>query len=224
MKDKTPERPALQVQWKTEKKLLTLEKIPVLELTLSYPQTLGGGAGGARINRYYQKLAQAWRSRWGRETYCWACIDLVRCREAGRRFHAWQACLEGEVRFQDADGLSIRMDAREIRGDGRPLQVSTGDNWTLPDGVPLPSGRCLPRKRRNRLVKELQAQGEARRAAGDCFLDRDFAQRLPRTLSPHRCCRTAEGWEFYIPQCVLAPAVEGVVTFSLSKGAPGTPV
>lgn len=221
MEKRSPERPALQIQWKTEQRVLTLERVPVLELTLSYPQAAGGGRGGARISRYYQKLAQVWQDRWGRETYWWACIDRV---QKGARFAPWTARLEGSVRFQNEDLLSIRMDAWETRGDGRPLQVSAGDNWQLPDGVPLPAGSCLPRRGRNRLIQALLAQGEARRAAGDCFLDRDFAQKLPRALSPRRCCRTEDGWEFYLPQCALAPAVEGVVTLSLSEGTADTPV
>ena len=66
MAAKTP--PALSVDWPEEKRLLTLEKVPVLELSLSYPRLSGGGRGGERISRYYAKLAQAWKSRWGRET------------------------------------------------------------------------------------------------------------------------------------------------------------
>ena len=49
-----------QVQWKEEKRVLTLEKIPVLEMDLSVPQLTGGGRGGERISRYYQRLAGAW--------------------------------------------------------------------------------------------------------------------------------------------------------------------
>ena len=109
----------------------------MLELELSVPQLTGGGRGGERISSYYQRLAGAWRSRWGRETYWNACLDLVRCREASRPFRPWAARLSGEVLFQDEGTLSIRMDAREVRGDGRPLQVRTGDLWKLPEGVPL---------------------------------------------------------------------------------------
>lgn len=110
------------------------------------------------------------------------------------------------------------MDAREVRGDGRPLQVRTGDLWKLPEGVPLPVRSYFPGDRRwwLHLTRKLREQGEARRAAGDCFLDPDFGVRLRRWLSPYRCCRTPEGLEFYIPQCTLAPSAEGVVTFSLS--------
>ena len=214
MEKRSPERPALQIQWKTEQRVLTLERVPVLELTLSYPQAAGGGRGGARISRYYQKLAQIWQDRWGRETYWWACIDRV---QKGARFAPWTARLEGSVRFQNEDLLSIRMDAREVRGDGRSLQVRTGDLWKLPEGVPLPVRSYFPGDRRwwLHLTRKLREQGEARRAAGDCFLDPDFGGRLRRWLSPYRCCRTPEGLEFYVPQCTLAPSAEGVVTFSL---------
>ena len=88
-----------QVQWKEEKRVLTLEKIPVLELELSVPQLTGGGRGGERISRYYQRLAGAWRSRWGRETYWNACLDLARCREVSRPFRPWAARLSGEVQI-----------------------------------------------------------------------------------------------------------------------------
>ena len=126
--------------------------------------------------------------------------------------------LSGEVLFQDEGALSIRMDAWEVRGDGRPLQVCTGDLWKLPEGVPLPVRSYFPGDRRwwLHLTRKLREQGEVRRAAGDCFLDPDFGVRLRRWLSPYRCCRTPEGLEFYIPQCTLAPSAEGVVTFSLS--------
>ena len=80
------ETSVLQVCWSEEKRLLTLEKAPVLELTLSRPQVTGGDRGGARINRWYQRLAAAWKCRWSRELYCMACLDFAACREAGRRF------------------------------------------------------------------------------------------------------------------------------------------
>lgn len=217
MAEKRGKEPLPQAQWKEEKRVLTLEKIPVLELDLSFPQLTGGGRGGERISRYYQRLAGAWRSRWGRETYWNACLDLARCREASRPFRPWAAELSGEVLFQDEGALSIRMDAREVRGDGRPLQVRTGDLWKLPEGVPLPVRSYFPGDRRwwLHLTRKLREQGEVRRAAGDCFLDLDFAGRLRCWLSPYRCCRTPEGLEFYLPQCALAPAAEGVVTLGL---------
>ena len=181
------------VLWQEERQTLSLQGEPVLEYALVRPQIRDGGRGGRRLDRYYQHLAEVWRRRWSRALYWHACLDLARCREQSRPFHPWQAHLEGRVLFQDQDSLSIRLDAEEVHGDGFP-----GDRrWWL------------------HLTRKLREQGEVRRAAGDCFLDPDFGPRLRQFLSPHRYCRTPEGLEFYVPQCALAPAAEGVVAFSL---------
>ena len=205
------------VLWQEERQTLSLQGEPVLEYALVRPQIRDGGRGGRRLDRYYQHLAEVWRRRWSRALYWHACLDLARCREQSRPFHPWQAHLEGRVLFQDQDSLSIRLDAEEVHGDGRPLRVRMGDVWSLPEGVPLPAGSCFPGDRRwwLHLTRKLREQGEVRRAAGDCFLDPDFGPRLRQFLSPHRYCRTPEGLEFYVPQCALAPAAEGVVAFSL---------
>lgn len=218
MADKAKKPSLPQVQWKEVKRVLTLEKRPVLEMNLSWPQIVGGGRGGERISRYYFRLAQAWQTRWGRETYWQACLDFAQAQEQSRLFHPWTAQLSGAVLFQDGETLSLRMDAWEIHGDGKPIQVRTGDIWKLPEGVPLPVGSYFPGRRRWRhhLIPMLQEQGERRREAGDCFLDADFSKKLHWVISPGRCSRTAEGLEFYAPQGVLAPAAEGVVTFTFS--------
>ena len=205
------------VLWQEERQTLSLQGEPVLEYALVRPQIRDGGRGGRRLDRYYQHLAEVWRRRWSRALYWHACLDLARCREQSHPVHPWQAHLEGRVLFQDQDSLSIRLDAEEVHGDGRPLRVRMGDVWSLPEGVPLPAGACFPGDRRwwLHLTRKLREQGEVRRAAGDCFLDPDFGPRLRQFLSPHRYCRTPEGLEFYVPQCALAPAAEGVVAFSL---------
>ena len=134
MAERRGKEPLPQVQWKEEKRVLTLEKIPVLELELSVPQLTGGGRGGERISRYYQRLAGAWRSRWSRENYWRACLDLARCREASRPFRPWTARLSGEVLFQDENTLSIRMDAREVRGTAGPSRCAPGICGSCPRG------------------------------------------------------------------------------------------
>ena len=207
---------AWEVRWKREHSTLKLQGEPVVEMELSWPQIVQSGAGSRRINRYYEHLTRQWRERWGRTIYWQACLELARCQREGESFSPWEVFLEGQVLFQDGGTLSIRMDAREIRGTGRPLRVCSGDIWMIPEGVPLPVRTYFPGDRRwwRHLVVKLREQGEARRSVGDCFLDLDFAQKLEQALSPHRCCRIPEGLEFYIPQCALAPAAEGIVTLT----------
>lgn len=211
-----------QVVWKREERELRLGRVPVLRLELSWPEIQRGEGGGRRVSRYYRRVAQSWRQRWTRTLYGRACLDFARAQEEGRAFRPWSARLEGQVTFQDGETLSLVQDAWEDWGDGRPLQVRTADLWTVPDGRPLAKGRCWPEGRgaRNKLLTDLTEQGEARRQSGDCFLDPDFAQRLPRALSWRRCARTQEGLEYYVPQGVLAVPVEGVVSFRAPVPAP----
>lgn len=208
------EGPGWLVVWKKEEKTLKLRGEPVLRVELSWPEIQRGGGGGKRVSRYYRRVVRTWRARWEKTLYCRACLDLAACRQAGRPFRCWSARLEGQVTFQDGETLSIVQDAWEDWGDGRPLQVRTADLWTLPDGRPLSRGRCWPQGRARRaLFAALAEQGEQRRKGGDCFLDENFAKKLPRALSWRRCARTEEGLEYYVPQGVLAVPVEGVVTF-----------
>lgn len=203
-----------QVVWKQEKRLLKLRGEPVLRLELSWPEIQRGGSGGRRVNRYYQQVVYAWKKRWEKTLYCRACLDLAACQDTGRTFRPWSARLKGEVTFQDGETLSVIQDAWEDWGDGRPIQVRTADLWTVPDGRPLSKGRCWPEGRaRRKLFQDLAEQGEQRRKNGDCFLDPDFAKKLPRALSWRRCARTEDGLEYYAPQGTLAVPVEGVVAF-----------
>lgn len=203
-----------QVVWKKEAKQLKLRGEPVLALDVSWPEVQRGGSGGRRVNRYYRQVVQTWRKRWEKELYCRACLELAACQEEGRVFHPWSARLEGQVTFQDEETISVVMDAWEDWGDGRPLQVRTADIWTVPDGRPLAKGRCWPeRKERRKMFAALAEQGEQRRNSGGCFLDPDFAKKLPKALSWRRCARIQEGMEYYVPQGVLAVPVEGVVAF-----------
>ena len=98
-------------------------------------------------------------------------------------------------------------------GDGRPLQVRTADIWTLPTG-----GRWQ-RDGAGRSGGAAEAVCAVGRAGGGAAEKRrlfpgcGLCQKLPKALSWHRCARTQEGMEYYIPQGVLAVPVEGVVTF-----------
>lgn len=206
--------PVWQVQWKKEEKQLKLGGKPVLKLELSWPEIQRGGRGGERINRYYRRVIRAWRERWEKRLYCCACLDWAARQEAGTGGRLWTARTEGRVTFQDEQMLSITMDAWEDCGDGRPIQVRTGDLWSLPQGRPVPKGDYWPgRKGRKALFALWEEQGESRRAQGDCFFDPDFRVRLHRALTWRRCARTQEGMEYYAPQGMLAVPVEGVVTF-----------
>lgn len=212
------------VLWREEKKTLTLCGEPVLEETLSWPEFEGKGRAARRMTGYYRRLVRACRLRWERESYCLACLRLAACREESRVFRPWQGELTGEVTLEGADLLSIRMELREVRGDGRPLLSRSGVTWDRRAGAPVPLGVLLPeRGRRRRLLEGIGQAGEGELRRGSCLLDPDWKEAARRGFRTSRFCLHPEGVELFYPQCFLAPAVEGVPSFRVAlAGAPWT--
>ena len=66
-----------------------------------------------------------------------------------------------------------------------------------------------------RLWQKLIRQGEERRQAGDCFLDRDWPGKAKAARPLRGWCLTEEGVEVSLPQCAAAPAAEGCPVFTL---------
>ena len=122
--------------------------------------------------------------------------------------------LTGEVAMEGADLLSIRMELREVRGDGRPLLSCSGVTWDWKAGAPVPLGMLLPeRSRRRQLLEGIRQAGEGELRSGSCLLDPDWKETARRKFRASRFCLRPEGIELFYPQCSLAPAVEGVPSF-----------
>lgn len=216
-----------EVVWREERKTLTLDGEPVLEYALSWPEVVGGGPGGRFITKYYARLAEVWRRRWGREVYILACLALAERRASSRPFTPWTGNLSGEVTFL-ADGLlSLRMDAAEVRGDGKPCLTTSGDVWRIREGAPCPVRELFPGDRgwKKSLAAQIVQQGNDRRAAGDCFLDQGWEARLSKLLPLGDCWLTEDGLALALPQCAAAPAAEGAPAFTvpLPPGAKNGP-
>lgn len=212
-----------RVVWETERRTLTLEGEPVLEYSLSWPRAEGAGLGGRWISRYYLRLAGQWRRRWEREVYWLACLELAARRERGKPFTPWTGELSGETALLEDGVVSLRFFGSETRGDGRPARVRWGDVWNLREGAPKPLRSLFQGKGKNRLWQRLVQQGEARRQAGDCFLDGDWIKKAKKARPLRGWCLTQEGVEVSLPQCAASPAAEGcpVFTLPLSDAAPG---
>lgn len=206
-----------EVIWQEERRTLTLEGEPVLEYTLSWPQVTGGGMGGRWISRYYDHMARVWRLRWQREVYWKACLELAERRAESRPFIPWRGRLAGEVALLENGRLSLRLEGEEIRGDGKPCRVRWGDVWNVREGAPCPLKEIFAGKRgwKKKLQKQIVQQGNRRRTSGDCFLDRDWEQKVRRLFPEQEYCLTPDGLEFAFPQGAIAPAAEGTPVFQI---------
>lgn len=210
-----------RVVWREEVQTLTLEGEPVLSYTLVWPEVEGAGLGGRWISRYYRRLAQVWRQRWQREVYWKACLELAQRRAAARPFTPWTGRLTGEVALWEGGLLSLRLEGEEVR-DGRPCRVRWGDVWRVKEGAPCTARELFGKRRgwKREAVRQLVQQGEARRAAGDCFLD-PMWEKAARRLPLRDLCLTPQGVEAALPQGAVAPAAEGTPVFLLQPGLPG---
>lgn len=210
----------IKVIWEEESRVLTLEGEPVLKYALSRPRVEGAGPGGRWISRYYAGLAGRWRRRWEREVYWRACLELAARREESKPFTPWTGELTGETALLRDGVLSLRFFGCEVRGDGRPARVRWGDVWKLREGAPKPLKELFGKRGWKReLWQSLCRQGEARRQAGDCFLDGDWPPKAKKARPLRGWCLTEEGVEVSLPQCAASPAAEGcpVLTVPLEE-------
>lgn len=189
-----------EVRWLEEEKTLTLTGEPVLACRYVWPET-----GHKKLDRYYRRVKAQWQLRWERTLYWDACLDLAEKRERSRPFEPWTARLLGETTYQDERLLSLYIEARERRGDGRTVYGRSGDIWEVRTGAPV----GVSRRGRKALWSGLRRMEEG-------VLDPDWEEKLGRFFSEKNVCLRPEGLEIWFPQCTIAPAAEGLPTF-LSK-------
>lgn len=210
------EQVALQLNWIERQISLTLEGESVLNLTLRRPELTGSGRRHKRINRYFKRFEGLWEKRWRRILYLAACVDLAQCRSHSHIFHPWSATLDGEGLLLPDGQLSIKMEAREVRWEGKPLFVRSCSLWDINEGTPL-GHKALGKKtftRKNMLKLTADAAANAKQL-GCFFPDTDYSVALKGCFEPNRFYKTEDGIEVFYPQAVLAPAQEGIPTFRL---------
>ncbi len=211
---------AWDITWIDKKQTLSAEDEAVLSYELYLPQLVGKKPALSRINQCYQKTARVWEQRWKERVFPAADQERQGRRAASRRFEAWHTWVKGEITELKEGILSVRMEAGETRGNGKPCLMRWGELWNLSTGVPCPVGDLFPgqRKWKQQTLAKILEQGRARRAAGDCFLDRDWEEKAGKLLLWQEPCLTERGLEFYLPQCSLTPAAEGTPVFVVSTG------
>lgn len=190
---------------------------PVLTTMLRRPTITDGRAGGRRMEEYYKKMAEHFRTRWEGGLMAAATADLAELRTASKPFVPWEASLDFHVPFQDENMVSICCDITEARGDKRPLAERTAVTWDLKSGAPRTLKSFLPGRRytRKKLLSELAAQAQSRLVSGESLLDPDCVSKLPSAFSPDRFYLTHQGIAIFFPMYSLGPFAEGIPTFHL---------
>lgn len=220
MKKKAEEQKnAVKLTFIEKKRILTAEGEPTLSYELRCPKLEGNAGALGRIDRYYRKTEAVWEKRWKDQLYRQACKELSARRAVSRQFTPWQCQLTGEVTKNDGVLLALRMEVREIRGDGRPCLLCWGDVWDMSTGAPCTvrdlwgGGKSWKRD----IIAQVLEQGSQRQKTGDCFLDAGWEKEVSRLLRGAEPGLTKDGLEFYLPQCAVTPPAEGIPTFTVRR-------
>jgi len=218
MKKKAEIQP--QLHWQEEQETLTLTGEPVVELSLCLPQLESGGRGGARINQYYEQVKKKVCTRWRRDLYFMACLDLVEKRDASRPFHPWQVALKGEGALLEGGLLSVRIECQEIRADRRALKSCDCTLWRIREGAPVSFKEWTKKSVPRRVLTAATREGLTALQKGGVFLHGDWETTFSRWMLLRRFYLTDEGLALFFPQCTIAPSVEGIITVPVSNLLP----
>lgn len=217
MKKERPE-PELTVELKREEWEWTLEGECVLRCALTRPELIGTWRGIKKINRYYSHVAEVWRSRWEKELFCWACLDLADRRAQGRPFRPWRVELTTQVTRQEGGLFSLWQEGREHWGYEKPVLLRRGDTWSLAEGVPRTLKSFYPGQRgwKRQILTQVKEQAQARLETGETLLDADCVHALRRSFAPENYYLTQDGAQVFFPMYTVASGGEGIPTFSVA--------
>lgn len=199
----------------------TVEDIPVLTASVAVPRPVPAeDRVSRRIHRYYQLQCRSYLR------YCERWL-LPQARAAYRE--ALEAsgplpCLRAELTYQvtcNRDGLwSLYTQSRETAVSGPSLLTRRGDTWDLREGYPVELSAFFPPRSGWKKTLLALASEEIRRQerSGVSRYHEGWRQLLRRRFNAQNYYLTEEGLAFFYPMYAIAPAAEGIPTFTLPYG------
>lgn len=191
-----------QKDWKEEGSVL-------LTISENRPRLKGENPALRKIDRYFDTLAQRWRTRWERH--------ILPEARAAWPVRPWTCSLDCHLTLLNEDYLSLWWEAREDTDPAHPRRIREGEVWRLADGMPLTLAQLIQGKRwRQTVLDQVSAQIRAQLDTGISLYYEDWPRLCRKHLSPHRCYLTETGPVVFFPFCSIAPALENFPTFPLS--------
>lgn len=204
----------------TEEKAWESDGVVVLRASVTLPQLAGRDMRVKRFNRYYRRFCRAYL------TYCAQTLlgeAASSCRAAQAVSAPWEAgraSLTFRIVHRAGDVLSIVCDARESIHGLPPFFIRRSDVWGLAMGLPMPLDEFFPAHTRCKKTLLRFAREEARRQIenGAPYHD-NWRAMLRRALNTRNFYLTDDGMCFFYPIGAVAPAREGVISFTLPYDA-----
>lgn len=202
----------------------TVEDIPVLTASVSVPQPEStADPVSRRIRRYYQLQCRSFLR------YCenWllpqAAAEYRAALAASAPLPCFRAELGYRVTYNEGGLWSLYTQSREVTVPGQTLLTRRGDTWDLALGYPAELSAFFPPRSawKRRLLALAAADIERQEKAGVARYHESWRKELRRRFNPQNFYLTAEGLSFFYPMYSIAPAAEGIPTFTVPFGADG---
>ena len=207
----------LEIETFSAQREWTVDGIPVLQADISLPcPTAPAGRIQRRIERFYQLQSRSYLR------YCenWlapkAAADCRQALQTSAPLPQYTARLTYHITCNENGIWSLHTDSHEFIG-GKPLVLRRGDTWDLHTGYPLPITSFFPHHALVRKQLLQAAANEIRRqeAAGVSCYDTAWPQKLKRSFNRNNFFVTPELLCFFWQMYAIAPAAEGIPTFSI---------
>ena len=202
----------------TTERIWTVEDIPVLTAHITLPEPAEPNSRAARRIRRYYHLQQRSYLR-----YCQGFL-LPKAEEEYRAALAastplphFQAELSFTITYREGSLLSIYTQARETTLPGQRQLTRWGDTWDLATGCPVALPDFFPPRSGWKKNLLLHAEAEIRRQEelGIARYHHPIRRGLRHHFNARNYCLTPEGLSFFFPMHSIAPAAEGIPTFTV---------
>jgi len=208
----------LQTEPFTTDREWTVEEIPVLTASVSLPQPIPVTTQIARrILRYYRLQARSFLR------YCERCLFP----QAEAEYRAALACslplpcfraeLTYTITYNESGLWSLYTQSKEITGPRTPLLTRRGDTWDLSTGYPVSISAFFPPHSpwKKHLLSLASEEIRQRESSGISRYYDSWHKALRCKLNPENFYLTQDGLTFFYPMYTIAPAMEGIPTFTL---------
>lgn len=211
----------LQTESITAERVWTADDIPVLTASYTLPQpTEANSRVHRRIRRYYRAQGQVFLH------YCqYALLPLATAEyQTALAASAPLPCFHAELLYQitwNAGGLwSLYTESAERVGNAPTLRIRHGDTWDLAAGYPVSLSSLFPPKAnwKKALLAAAAEEIQRQERCGVAQYYPNWQRLLRRRFQCKNFYLTSEGLNFFFPMYALAPAAEGIPSFTLPYG------
>jgi len=202
----------------TEEREWTVDGLPVLRASVSLPTPASpGDSASRRIRRYYRLQCRSFLRYCEHFLFPQAAAEYRVALANSSPLPLFRAELSYCVTYNQNGLWSLYTQSREVTLPGRTLLTRHGDTWDLAAGYPIPLSAFFSARSgwKKQLLRCAAEEIQRQEAAGVSAYRPDWRRRLRRSFNSRNYFLTADGLSFFFPMFALAPAAEGIPTFTV---------